>query len=164
MVDELQQNNRSWGGLNHHPWLQESQFPVYGRGGQSRFCLLKILRYFGVQGHFWRPVLTLWCYESVSIERSCGAAPSWLLIGRDLTDWLRRPEMSWDAHSAEWRRLGESRMMAKLVKCKDLLLFVVIYDSKWRRTVGWTKEAIWRYHFGLWEIVTSISHYFFDIL
>ena len=31
-------------------------------------------------------------------------------------------------------------------------------------TVGRTKEAVWRHHFGLWEIVTSVFHFFFLVL
>ena len=48
---------------------------------------------------------------------------------------------------------------------KYLMPFFVIYDRKWRVfgfwTVGWTKEAMWRCYFGLWEIVMSISHNYF---
>ena len=42
---------------------------------------------------------------------------------------------------------------------RDLLLFFVIYDRKWRAfgfwTVGLTKEAIWIHHFRFWEILMS---------
>ena len=41
-----------------------------------------------------------------------------------------------------------------------------INGNKWRVfgfwTVGWTKEAIWRRHFGLWEIAMSIFPIFLD--
>ena len=41
-----------------------------------------------------------------------------------------------------------------------------INGNKWRVfgfwTVGWTKEAIWRCHFGLWEIAMSIFPIFLD--
>ena len=41
----------------------------------------------------------------------------------------------------------------KLLKCKSCLLLFVIYESKWRVfevwTSGWTKDAIWRCHFGV---------------
>ena len=47
-------------------------------------------------------------------------------------------------------------------KCVDLLIIFVISDSKWRvfgfYIVGWTREVIWRHHFGLWETVMGIFH------
>ena len=50
----------------------------------------------------------------------------------------------------------------QILKSNDLLIFFVFYDNKWRVfgfwTSGLTKEAIWRCHFGLWEIVMSITH------
>ena len=47
----------------------------------------------------------------------------------------------------------------QLLKCKNLLLFFVIYDSKWWVSVFWTagcnKKAIWRQRFGLKGTVMS---------
>ena len=40
----------------------------------------------------------------------------------------------------------------QLPKCKNLLLFFVVHGSKWAVfrfwMISWTKEAIWRHHFG----------------
>ena len=42
------------------------------------------------------------------------------------------------------------------LKWEDLLLFFARNDNNWRRTAGWTKQAIRRHHFGLWEIIMSL--------
>ena len=53
---------------------------------------------------------------------------------------------------------------SQLLKCQDFLLLFVVYDGEERAsgfwTAGWTKDAIWRRHFGLWETVMSIFHNF----
>ena len=45
----------------------------------------------------------------------------------------------------------------QLLPCQDVLLFFVIYDSKWRVFGFWTVGC----HFGLLEFVTSIFHKFY---
>ena len=49
----------------------------------------------------------------------------------------------------------------QLLRCEDLLLFLWMIWIMWMCfnnvelwTVGWTQQALWRCHFGLWLIVT----------
>lgn len=57
--------------------------------------------------------------------------------------------------------------LLQLLEYKDLVLFLVIHNSKWRDfvfvTTGLTAEAIWRHYFGLWNFDEPCTSFCFFI-